>query len=240
MSNFGRHEKQRQIVVKKKTSPETEARNAYYKDPGRRAWALIAFMVEHEEYKVAPDATIGQRQSDTKGRLIFRATELHKQLLASSAGYGGYYHPGAAGSSRTNVIQAMTDEAERQGWVTRERERYGGVYNYALTAKGREAYRDAIKPQRDTFVESYLKTKKTASKTAALHSVTVQATNKPRGKESESEHSAAASERFPAPSGSRRRRDRLGEHDGLPPRSSIEHARSDPASGRPKNTGNKS
>ena len=121
-----------------KLSLETEARNAYYRDPGRRAWALVAFMVEHEKYKIEPDGTRHERESDKNGRLVFRGKELHKQLVATSAGYGGYFHPRAAGNSRTNVIHAMAAEAEREGWITRERDRYGGTYNYALTENGRD------------------------------------------------------------------------------------------------------
>ena len=139
-----------------KLSLETEARNAFYRDPGRRAWALVAFMVEHEKYKIAPDGTRQQRHRDGTGRLVFRADELNNQVLAARAGYGGYYHPGAAGNSRTNVIQAMAAEAVREGWITRERDRYGGVYNYALTEEGRNVYRGRIEPQRNRFVRRFV------------------------------------------------------------------------------------
>ena len=78
--------------------------------------------------------------------------------------------PGAAGISRTDVIKAMAAEAEREGWITRERERYGGVYNYALTEDGRNVYRGAIKPQRDAFVEDCLKAREATSAPSALDS----------------------------------------------------------------------
>ncbi len=102
--------------------------------------------------KILPDGTTRQRQIDGNGRLLFRATELNKQLIRAHAGYGGYHHAGAAGVSRTDVIRAMVADAEREGWITRARYRYGGLYNYALTEAGRNFYRSAIKPQRDAFL----------------------------------------------------------------------------------------
>ena len=42
-------------------SSEIERCNAYYKDPARRAWALVAFMFEHEAHIVFSDGTTQQR-----------------------------------------------------------------------------------------------------------------------------------------------------------------------------------
>ena len=88
-------------------------------------------------------------------------------MIAATAGYGGYYHPRASSSSRTNLLQAMASEAEREGWITRERDKYGGLYNYALTEGGRNFYRETIEPHRDAFVKNYLKAKQSLSDTAA-------------------------------------------------------------------------
>ncbi len=142
---------------------ETLARNEFYESVGRRAWALVAFMVEHEQFKVGPDGTKQRRHSDSKGSKAFRAEELNKQVLPPEAGYGGYCHPAAAGISRTSVIRALAAEAEREGWITRQRERYGGVFNYALTEGGRSIYRDRIAPERDAFIKEYLKAKNVTS-----------------------------------------------------------------------------
>ena len=139
---------------------ETEARNAYYKDPARRAWALVAFMVEHEKDTVERRGTRQERQRDGNGRLVFRMTELSRQFLVPSAGYGGYYHPEPAANSRSDVIKAMAKEAEAEGWINRERERYGGVSNYALTETGRHVYRNTIRPRRDAFVKAYVQVPK--------------------------------------------------------------------------------
>ena len=48
----------------------------------------------------------------------------------------------------------MTKDAEREGWITRERDRHGGRYKYALKEAGRDIYRNTIKPQRDAFVKT--------------------------------------------------------------------------------------
>ena len=148
---------------------EIEGRNEYYKEPARRAWALVAFMFEHEAYKVMPDGTTQPRESDENGRPVFRAIELNRQLLRAGAGYGGYHHAGAAGVSRTDLIKAMAADAEREGWVSRTRYRYGAIYQYTLTEAGRNYYRRAIKPQRDAFLEEYTKLKKAPSGMAAPH-----------------------------------------------------------------------
>jgi DNA-binding MarR family transcriptional regulator len=137
----------------------TLACNSFYENVNRRAWALVAFMVEHEEFYVDADGSKQNRDRDSKGRKVFRRTELNKQVLPPKAGYGGYCHPSAPGISRTSVTKALADEAEREGWITRERDRYGGVHNYALTDEGRSVYRTRIAPERDTFIREYLKTK---------------------------------------------------------------------------------
>jgi hypothetical protein len=142
---------------------ETLARNEFYETVERRAWALVAFMVEHEEFKVGPEGTKQKRNEDSKGRKAFLAEELNKQVLPPKAGYGGYCHPSAAGISRTSVIRALTAEAERERWITRQRDRYGGVFNYALTDEGKSIYRNRIEPERDAFVREYLKAKNVRS-----------------------------------------------------------------------------
>ncbi len=147
---------------------EMLARNIFYENVRRRAWALVAFMVEHEEFKIGPDGARQKRCADSKGRKAFRGEELNKQLLPPKAGYGGYCHPSAAGISRTNVIRALAAEAEREGWISRERERYGGVFNYALTDQGRSMYRNRIEPERDAFIREYLKSRNVTSGTAPL------------------------------------------------------------------------
>ncbi len=158
---------------------ETEARNAYYQDPGRRAWALVAFMVEHAEYTVGPDGTKHKRQSKMKGRMVFLAAELNNQVLRVSAGYGGYHHAGAAGISRTNVIRAMAAEAERNGWITRERDRYGGVYNYcahrAWTKRLSRVHRAAAR----YVYKRILGSQDTPSVTRSLRSRRVRETKRP-------------------------------------------------------------
>jgi hypothetical protein len=152
---------------------ETLARNEFYENVGRRAWALVAFMVEHEQFKVGPDGTNQRRHADSKGRKVFLAEELNKQVLPPKAGYGGYCHPAAAGISRTSVIRALAEEAERERWITRQRDRYGGVFNYALTEEGKSIYRNRIEPERDAFIKEYLKTRQVKSNTDSLrHAVT--------------------------------------------------------------------
>ena len=83
---------------------ETDARNAFYRDDGRRAWALVAFMVEHEEQVTGSDGITQRQNEDGEGRAVFRATELHNQLIPASAGFGGYYHPRASSNSRTQLV----------------------------------------------------------------------------------------------------------------------------------------
>jgi hypothetical protein len=144
---------------------ETLARNVFYENVRRRAWALVAFMVEHEEFKIGTAGAKQKRCADSKGRKVFRGEELNKQVLPPKAGYGGYCHPSAAGISRTSVIRALAAEAEREGWISRERERYGGVFNYALTEQGRSIYRNRIEPERDVFIREQLKSKNVTSGT---------------------------------------------------------------------------
>lgn len=163
---------------------EIERCNAYYKDPARRAWALVAFMFEHEAHKVLSDGTTQQRQVDGNGRLLFGANELNKQLVRAGAGYGGYRHVGAAGISRSDVIRAMAADAEREGWITRARYRYGGLYNYALTEAGRNFYRSTIKPQRDAFLGADVKITKLASNAGDAHVAKVPATRPPKHQKS--------------------------------------------------------
>jgi hypothetical protein len=142
---------------------ETQARNAFFENLHRRAWALVAFMVEHEEFKVGPGGIKQERCRDRMGRRVFRGGELNKQLLPVSAGFGGCSHPAAAGISRTDVIRAMAREAEREGWIKRDRDRCGGVPNYALTEAGRSVYQNIIAPQRDAFVKDYLRARSAPS-----------------------------------------------------------------------------
>ena len=139
------------------TALETDARNAFYKDDGRRAWALVAFMVEHEQQVVVPDGATLQRQRESDGRAFFRAGELCKHMIPACAGFGGYHHPRAPSNNRALMIKEMAKDAEREGWISREPDRHGGIYRYALTDGGRIVYREAIAPQRDAFVEHYLK-----------------------------------------------------------------------------------
>ena len=147
--------------------PETQARNAFFESLHRRAWALVAFMVEHEEVEVGPGGVKQERCRDRLGRRVFRGGELNKHLLPVRAGFGGYAHPAAAGISRTDVVRAMAREAEREGWITRDRDRCGGVPNYAVTEEGRSTYQNIIEPQRDAFVKDYLKARNAPSGKAA-------------------------------------------------------------------------
>jgi DNA-binding MarR family transcriptional regulator len=135
---------------------EIVARNNFYKNDRRRAWALVAYMVEHEELEDERAGTEQDRNGAREQPRVFRGYELNQCVLPPRAGYGGYSHPGAAGLGRTNVIRALTGDAEREGWITRERDRYGGVQKYALTEAGREIYRKMIKPQRDAFVAAHI------------------------------------------------------------------------------------
>ena len=135
---------------------EIVARNMFYQNPRRRAWALVAYMVEHEEFNGEPVGTEQDQDGARKVARVFRAAELNRCVLPPRAGYGGYSHPWAAGMSRTNVIRALAGDAELEGWITRERDRYGGVYRYSLTETGRDIYRTKIKPQWDAFVAEYI------------------------------------------------------------------------------------
>jgi hypothetical protein len=137
---------------------EIVARNAFYQDPRRRAWALVAYMVEHEEFEGEPVGTEPHHDGARMVPRVFRAAELHRCVLPPKAGYGGYGHPWAAGMGRTNVIRALTGAAELEGWITRERARYGGVFRYTLTETGRDIYRTTIKPQCDAFVAEHVTT----------------------------------------------------------------------------------
>jgi DNA-binding MarR family transcriptional regulator len=135
---------------------EIVARNIFYKNRRRRAWALVAYMVEHEGFKGERVGTEQDRYGVRERTRVFRAYELNQCVLPPRAGYGGYSHPWAAGLGRTNVIRALAGDAEQEGWITRERDRYGGVHKYSLTEAGRELYRKMIKPQRDAFVAEHV------------------------------------------------------------------------------------
>jgi hypothetical protein len=141
------------------TALETDACNAFYKDDGRRPWALVAFMVEHEEQVVEPDGTMLPRQRESNGGAFFRASELCEHMIPLRAGFGGYHHPRAPSNNRAQLLKEMAKDAEREGWISREQDRHGGIYKYALTEGGRNVYREMIAPQRDAFVENYLKTR---------------------------------------------------------------------------------
>lgn len=154
---------------------ETDARNAFYQDDGRRAWALVAYMVEHEEQVVAPDGAMLPRQRENHGRAFFRASELCEHMIPLRAGFGGYCHPRAPSNNRSLLLKQMAKDAEREGWISREQDRHGGIYKYALTEGGRNVYREVIVPQRDAFVENYLKTTE-----AVVHETIVSAGEVPR------------------------------------------------------------
>lgn len=141
------------------TALDTDACNAFYKDDGRRAWALVAFMVEHEEQVVEPDGTMLPRQRESNGQVFFRAGELCEHMIPPCAGFGGYHHPRAPSNNRAQLLKEMAKDAEREGWISREQDRHGGIYKYALTEGGRNVYREMIAPQRDAFVENDLKTR---------------------------------------------------------------------------------
>lgn len=166
---------------------EIDARNAFYKDEGRRAWALVAFMVEHEEQIVEPDGTVLQRQRESTGQAFFRATELCEHMIPAYAGFGGYHHPRASSNNRAQVVKEMAKDAEREGWVTRERFRYGGMFKYALTEGGRTVYREMIAPERDVFVDDYLKASEQSVHQEVIPAVEVPKPLSPKGRDTEKE-----------------------------------------------------
>ena len=152
-----KHINVRSMTKRVGTALETDARNAFYRDDGRRAWALVAFMVEHEEQMVEPDGTMQQRERESNGRTFFRSRELCEDMFPLCAGFGGYHHPRLPSNNRSQMVKEMAKDAVREGWISREQERHGGIYKYALTEGGRNVYRQMIAPQRDAFVENYLK-----------------------------------------------------------------------------------
>ena len=52
------------------------------------------------------------------------------------AGFGGYHHPRAPSNNRAQLLKEMAKDAEREGWISREQHRHGGIYKYALTDCG--------------------------------------------------------------------------------------------------------
>jgi hypothetical protein len=202
---------------------ETEARNAYFRDDGHRAWALVAFMVEHEYDDVELAGATQKRPRDAAGRPVFRGTELSRQLFPAGAGYGGYYAPAGAGSSRTDLLRMMAAKAEQAGWITRERQRYGGFFKYALTMEGRNLYRDTIKPERAAFVESYVIT------TIRAVNAAVTATSQSRREAFDGDLSNAILDNTAGTSRSPRRRHQPEHDDDIPRRRSIDRIRDDVA-----------
>jgi hypothetical protein len=207
------------IIMTKRagTALETDACNAFYKDDGRRAWALVAFMVEHEEQVVEPDGTMLPRQRESNGRAFFRASELCEHMIPLRAGFGGYHHPRAPSNNRAQLLKEMAKDAEREGWISRERARYGGTYNYALTQGGRELYQETIAPQREAFVKDYLAAREATSAPPALPSAKeAKPTSLVDGDTGKEERIAALQERYERgesvsdrhrPAGGRRGRD---------------------------------